>query len=367
MSDRRAALLLAAALAAGPALRAQTISELRARIPRLEAAQALAVAAQHRLDSARSASRQATLDTIRQAGLTVLTIPRDAALAREALAEAWPELERSYGTHAAELARKDFHLIVSRGADQPTGVPRGPVVPVIVATDADGHDASRRLTLSAGQVMSNGADSALRAWVPTIYPLDPQFDALRRRDAYEELVTSPWLAVRRCFTGDIGRCRQAFGLTGGADPASEWYEPEDRARLVIQRSAGGETAGQTALRKSCAEAHHDADCLLLLRAVAGTRLDPPLSTMARGSLVATALELGGPGAYDRLLANPRAPLPDRLAAAAGVPADSVIAAWRARVTAVAPSSARVPARSAWAAFGWAVVFGVLALRSSRWR
>jgi len=365
MSELRAALALGVALLAAPTLRAQTIPELRARIARLVEAQNLAVTAQHRLDSARSMAPNLQLDTARHAGLTLLVIPRDAGLAREAVAEAWPALERTYGTHAAELARTDFHLIVSRGPDTPTGLPRGPVVPVIVATDANGHDVARRLSLSAGQVMSQAFDTALHRWIQTIYPLDPRFDEQRRRDVYEELVTSPWLAVRRCFTGDIARCRQGFGLTGGADPATDWYAPEDRLRLAFERSGG--TNGQLALRKSCAEAHRDADCLLLLRGLPRDRLDPPFTTTARATLVSTVLELGGPGAYDRLLANPRAPLADRLAAAAGVSTDSAIAVWRNRVTALAPTSAKVPARSAWAAFGWALVFGVLALRSSRWR
>jgi hypothetical protein len=368
MSELRSALVLGLALAAAPALHGQTIPELRSRVARLEDARKLAVAAQHRLDSARSTAPSVQLDTARHAGLTLLAIPRDAALAREAVAEAWPALERTYGAHAAELAPKDFHLIVSRSPDAPTGLPRGPVVPVIVATDADGHDVARRLTLSAGQVMSNGLDPQLRGWIPTIYPLDAQFDEQRRRDVYEELVTSPWLAVRRCFTGDIARCRQGFGLTGGMDPATDWYAPEDRVRLAIERSSrGAESAGQIAQRKSCAETRRDADCLALLHSLPREFVDPPFTTTARATLVSTALDLGGPGAYDRLLAQPRAPLADRLASAAGVSADSLIAVWRTRVTAFAPMSARVPARSAWAAFGWAVVFGVLALRSSRWR
>ena len=367
MSELRAALALAVALLAARPLRAQTIPELRGRIARLEVAQKLAVAAQHRIDSARSTATNVQLDTARHAGLTLLAIPRDAALARAAVAEAWPALERSYGAHAAELARKDFHLIVSRNPDAPTGLPRGPVVPVIVATDANAHDVARRLTLSAGQVMAIGLDTALRRFLPTIYPLDPQFDEQRRRDVYQEMVIAPWMAVRRCFIGDIARCRQAFGLVGGSDPATDWYDPDDRARAAGGTASWASSTGQEALRKSCLFEHRDADCLLLLRGLLRERLDPPFSTTARATLVATALDLGGPGAFDRLLARPHAPLADRLADAAGLPADSLISVWRNRVTAHGPMSARIPARSAWAAFGWAVVFGVLALRSSRWR
>ncbi|HXH63617.1 MAG TPA: hypothetical protein VNG95_05495 [Gemmatimonadales bacterium] len=368
MSELRAALALGLALTAAPALRGQTIPELRGRIARLEMAQRVAVAAQHRLDSARSVSPSEGLDTARHAALTLLALPRDVTMARDAVAEAWPALERTYGSHTADLGRKDFHLIVARDPQGPTGVPRGPVVPVIVAGDADVHDVARRLALSAGQVMSSGLDTALHRWIQNIYPLDAQFDEVRRRDVYQELVTAPWIAIRRCFIGDVARCRQALGLTGGADPAIDWYAPEDRARLAFERSSrGGESTAEVALRKSCVEQHQDADCLVLLHRLPREFLDPPLTTTARSTLVATALELGGAGAYDRLLAHPRAPLADRLEDAAGVPADSLIAVWRNRVTALAPMSAKVPARSAWAAFGWAVVFGVLALRSSRWR
>jgi len=368
MSDLRAAAALGVALVAAPVLRAQSIADLRGRIARLEAAQQVAIAAQHRLDSARSLSRAEGLDTARHAALTLLALPRDVMMAREAVADAWPAIERTYGSHTSDLGRMNFHLIMARGAQAPTGVPRGPVVPVIVAGDAGAHDVARRLALSAGQVMSNGLDTALHRWTQTIFPLDAQFDEIRRRDVYQELVTAPWVAIRRCFIGDVGRCRQALGLTGGADPATDWYAPEDRTRLAFERSStGGQSTGEVALRKSCVEEHRDADCLVLLHGLPRGLIDPPLTPIARSTLVATALDLGGAGAYDRLLAHPRAPLADRLGDAAGVPADSLVAVWRNRVTALAPMSAKVPARSAWAAFGWAVVFGVLALRSSRWR
>src|SRR6266700_2172134 len=208
MSELRAALALAVALLAARPLRAQTIPDLRGRIARLEVAQKLAVAAQHRVDSARSTATNVQLDTARHAGLTLLAIPWDAALARAAVAEAWPALERSYGAHAAELARKDFHLIVSRNPDAPTGLPR-----------------------------------------------DPQFDEQRRRDVYQEMVIAPWMAVRRCFIGDIGRCRQAFGLVGGPHPATDWYDPDDRARAAGGTASWASSTGQEALRKSCLFEH----------------------------------------------------------------------------------------------------------------
>ncbi len=80
-----------------------------------------------------------------------------------------------------------------------------------------------------------------------------------------------------------------------------------------------------------------------------------------------ALRLGGRDAYRRLLANPAAPIADRLAAAAGVPHDSLVTVWRADVIASRPATVLLPTWRFAAALVWMALFAACGLRSSRWR
>jgi hypothetical protein len=95
--------------------------------------------------------------------------------------------------------------------------------------------------------------------------------------------------------------------------------------------------------------------------------DAPLSAEARHSLARLVLDVGGRAAYTRLLRYPGRPLSERLAFAAGLPRDSLMARWRSSILAARPKPVTITAPGAWTALGWAVVFGLLALRSSRWR
>ncbi|MGH7529587.1 MAG: hypothetical protein ACREMN_04330, partial [Gemmatimonadales bacterium] len=80
-----------------------------------------------------------------------------------------------------------------------------------------------------------------------------------------------------------------------------------------------------------------------------------------------ALRLGGRDAYRRLLAEPAAPLGDRIAAAADVRLDTVIARWRHDVLAARPERVAVSWWAVTAAIGWVAFFAVCGARSSRWR
>jgi hypothetical protein len=60
-------------------------------------------------------------------------------------------------------------------------------------------------------------------------------------------------------------------------------------------------------------------------------------------------------------------MPERLALAAAMPADSLLRRWRAEIMAGRPHPVPIAAAAGWAALGWCVAFGLLALRSTRWR
>jgi hypothetical protein len=116
----------------------------------------------------------------------------------------------------------------------------------------------------------------------------------------------------------------------------------------------------------CVEGRSADACTALLRRLPARSLEPPLRNGPR-ALVEQALDLGGPDAYDRLMASPHRPLGERLAVAAGVPQDSLVARWRARVIVARPRAVTLTPRGAWAAFVWILVLGALALQSTRWR
>ena len=118
--------------------------------------------------------------------------------------------------------------------------------------------------------------------------------------------------------------------------------------------------------RDCVEQGDVAACDAALRTVPAEFIHPPLSSRARGLLVDLALELGGAGAYERLVAS-RGPLAGRLATAAHVPVDSLVRAWRARAFAHQPERITLRRAGAWAAMAWAVAFALLGLRSTQWR
>jgi len=111
----------------------------------------------------------------------------------------------------------------------------------------------------------------------------------------------------------------------------------------------------------------DAACRQALRHLEPALVSTPLGASARLALLDVVVRQGGTGAYDRLLATRGQPIDARLAAAAGMPADSVFAAWRHRVLSAQPLPVAVSPGSAWVAVGWCLLLAVLALRSSRWR
>lgn len=146
-------------------------------------------------------------------------------------------------------------------------------------------------------------------------PFEP-IDRTRRTGIYIELVSAGSSAAHSCYLGDIDACRDALGL--------------------------GEPGGDARSR--------------------------PLNERARRLLVEVAIELGGEGAFDRLLAPAGDEVEARLAAAARVELDSVVSVWRARVVeGVAHRSPGVDPIAAAASLGWIAVFMFLASRRSRWR
>ncbi|MDX2182571.1 MAG: hypothetical protein SFW08_01175 [Gemmatimonadaceae bacterium] len=112
-------------------------------------------------------------------------------------------------------------------------------------------------------------DRAMRRWVATAVPLKPFRDRDLRDD--RRIVLAAGVASRECLTGDVRQCRAVVFDTTGASAA--------------------------------------------------------LRGAVRASVVQFAVDIGGPGAWRRLIADSTASTPDRITAAARVPSDTVIARW----------------------------------------
>jgi hypothetical protein len=185
---------------------------------------------------------------------------------------------------------------------------------------------------------------------------------------YVQLVTAPSQSARACFLGSIARCNEALELGDTKGLLELWYpSPAERRALVMQSFAEFFNHGESAQAFRACIARSAAACTGLLRSLPAGTLPKPLAHDARATLVREALRLGGRDAYRRLLREPDAPIGDRLAAAAGVRLDSLLAHWRDAVLRARPPAVALPWWAVGAAFGWLTFFAACSLRSSRWR
>ena len=232
-------------------------------------------------------------------------------------------------------------------------------IAVPIPTDAGVDMVADRIVTGVSPTIYRTTDQRLQDWAP--YPnvsiLEANTVAL-----YAELATSPWRTARECFIGRLDECRRALGISG-EDPVLDWFDATDRRHYVEEYLLY--LPGAQARYAACTS-NDDAACIALMR-LAPREPDPPLGITTRVLLLALALDVGGRNAFDRLLDNPARPLEVRLAAAAGIPVDSLIGRWRSRVLAVRPKTVAADERAAWGAIVWSVLFALAALRSTRWR
>jgi hypothetical protein len=356
---RRVHLLLIAALAGPTTLAAQHTAEIRARADSLlrEWRQAATLAAVQ--DSLRHAADIAGRDTVRAGALTILVNPSPLPVARAA-ARAWEQIERYYGSAGEALARQP---LVLRAIDPDTAAQQNPGGALPVSWDVN-EDVLTGLLVSLADL--SGADPALHDWLGGA--LIPGVDtAPRRVPVYVELVTAPSQAVRGCFRGDRLACRDALSLAGTPDMLTRWYGPDERRFLATVEYGAFLNQGARAPEfRSCAGGS-DSACLHVLESLPPGSLRRPLSYAARFSLLQTARALGGAETFHRLFSAPPGPMGTRLAAAARVSEDSLVARWRADVLAARPTPVPLPPWGVWVALGWMVVFMSCGLGSSRWR
>lgn len=338
---------------------AQDPAALQRRLTQLDALRRQAGMAATRADSARLEK----LDTIRAGALLILVRPQDAELVRRGAEIAWWQLDSLYGDEARTLASRPllFRFMEGWGRTRPQYVTK--LEPVLADSSSTRPDIAQQVVVGAAKLLRQNADTALANWFGTLLLPQGQAPAAAGR-IYVELVTAPSAAVHRCYQGDAPSCRAALGLLDGGDRVTLWFDANDRRALVSKMSVM-DRAGRRSEADACLLGQSDEGCIAVLHML--TYLDPPLSVEARHSFARAMLAAGGRGAYGRLVRSAGHPLSQRFALAAGLSADSMALRWRAAIVAGRPKTVTLATASGWAALGWVIAFGLLALRSTRWR
>ncbi len=357
-----AVLVLLAALVPAP-LRSQTGESRDLRLARLRARFAELQARAERQDSLAALQLMVRLDTLRAAGLVVLTDSAQAPALRSALPILEEQVRARLGTVPLELLR-DARVLVRFGNAGPgwTRLITGDAQFLHIRDARASADLARDLRHSLAVVLAARGGSGLQQWAGADLRIFEDQRVLREA-AFIELTTSAARPARACLRGDVPACAVAVGLAPLTDPGG-WYEPGSARAVVQRRLRPRATDPAVAPRyRACVDDGDDPACLSLVDQFPA----PYLSTRAAVTLLQTAATMGGSEAYARFFADSTPPIRERVERAAGVPLDSVVAEWRSAVLAARPAPTRVPRRSQWTAVLWAAVFAVAAAGSTRWR
>jgi len=325
-------------------------------LPLLEAAR-LGEAAEDSARAARAAARVAELDSVRVGPFALIGTKGRVAEAAPAFAAAYTRLRPLGQSVARTVAGRTF--VLQRGLE--TDVLRTlQTRPRTIQVWTGFGDPERAAASAIGSAVASALPEEARGWlggmpVAISLPTD-QWRAIRWR-----LTLSAADAAERCYRGDPQACWAAMSPDGGAG-WSRWYTPE-QIRGMVSRTSDRFGAPPQELRRACLQ---DADAAACRRYLADSPPPPPLDEHARASLLAFALQRGGAGALDRLIAADGA-LPQRLAAAAGTGSpDRLILDWRAHVLEAEPRRAASPG-GVLMLLVWIGVLATLAGRSTRWR
>ena len=173
--------------------------------------------------------------------------------------------------------------------------------------------AAQRFLGEYASLMMTSAPAAIRGWLRAGLLLDITESSRRERAMYS-LVTGVGKAQRACVQGDAAGCAHALGIRRSGDP-----------------DAGGE-----------------------------------YYPLVRADLLLTALEQGGEGAWTRLMAAGGGSVEQGLAAAAGIPADTMLLRWREGLLALQPDRGPLEVSSAGLILGWSALILAAGLAIARW-
>jgi hypothetical protein len=338
-----------------------------------------------RLAEFERAARAETRDTVRQGALVLATSPVLTAAARAALDATWPALRRQWGDGALlrayagavvrvlapprpasrTLAGGPAPLAAASSLDGATNqdMPPRPILgagagdarpPLVSLVRNDRVEHETRLEITPGdtaaalagylvattaELVQERADKTFASWLLRGRLADA---ATNYQAAFVDLVTAPALVNRQCASGNAARCREALGLVIVSDPQATWYTEEDR-RVIARawwKARQHPTVNGEPPENPCSPTPITAACRTFIATLAPLVWTRPLGSDARMSLLKVATDLGGDGAFSRLVADTTLPMDARIAAAAAHPLDDVVLEWRTRVMGAHPEPVR---------------------------
>jgi len=231
---------------------------------------------------------------------------------------------------------------------------------------------AERVANEIGQLLAARLPPVLADWAGSAPLVAPGRGATyTMEDLYRAGVTSGSEAVSECLAGAVDSCWSVLGFPRSDAPALEWYSAEElRARAVrtagLQRPRG--LAEPTAREIELLEAIDDrlercldgdgASCVWLDSNNAHAF---PLPMVARTSLLRHALELGGEGAFARLLESESTDVQELIGTAARRDPDAVVRGWAARVADAQPVVHEDLGVASALSLVWVLVFGGVAV------
>jgi hypothetical protein len=261
------------------------------------------------------------------------------------------------------------HIVVSVVATavdsvlRASGMMRRAPVPLDLADAPDTLVAGWIVAVALGRAFRTSLDSTWRAWLPP----DLSIGWRMRRDdpaAVRELMEAQTRVAARCLGGELTDCGRWLGVDRDLHPFRTRFEPADIRRLIRGRSWFYQPG--YALASQCITGSDDA-CVRI--AEQGDVLDPiPAGRLPRSSLLRAVRARHGLDALRQALADTVGSVGERLARAAGVGRDSMLAEWRAWV--MTGGGQRGVTASAGDTLPSLLVVGLLlfaAARSGRWR
>ncbi len=297
---------------------------------------------------------------VRAGALMVIADYPDSIPLQGAATRAWEVLSTTYGSQAAALAAQPIRLAVVFGDREGVASPTSRRVPRKVTED----ELERMLLGMTGQPK---VDSRFSRWLGN--SVHPVLDTIADRvGAYEQLVTAGSTAATSCFKGGIEGCVDVLQIPEDSLFYLKVYDAaQRRGTVAASRSPDMVEPAEHARYSHCVDDHVDSACIEFLHGIPLGQVPQPVNFEVRNLLVSTALSLGGPGAYDRLMGDSTAPVSTRLERAANAPLEKIVGTWRSNVLAARPVATGVAAGDAAIAVGWVGLIAFGAMRSTRWR
>jgi len=352
----------------GEAVRAQTVAEYSRRVDSLGRVWQIEQRAEHARDTVRV--RVLPSDTIRIDQLVVLADSAHVQLARAIAERLAPLVRQRFGSFADRLSRTPIVLrtqLIQPGDNDmvESGVvnSRG-VLQALTLEPANSKQLVRSWQYKIASVLSADLPPEIRGWLGSgLAPTAP--DRRTWHQGRVGLALSGTLASRECAAGAVARCVQALGLTPVPNPAFALFDATGRQKMVADERRALRDEDSTTFDR-CVRANQYAACDSIARSMPPELVPMALPGSARSTVLEYALVKGGSGAFDRMIATPGG-IRDRLEAASGESADSLVRQWRAAVMDAPENAASLDGETAISSLLWAALCGGLALRSSRWR